>query len=108
MHVGLVGLGKMGANMRERLRRAGLEVTGYDRVMAYRFHEDAHGEVVAEARGDDQDSFLGLHYPAGDIPRPELRSRGGGHRSQAVLTGPSFVDSTNIDTILPFTQKNTR
>ena len=31
MHVGLVGLGKMGANMRERLRRAGLEVTGYDR-----------------------------------------------------------------------------
>jgi len=31
VHVGLVGLGKMGANMRERLRRAGLEVTGYDR-----------------------------------------------------------------------------
>jgi len=30
MHLGLVGLGKMGANMRERLRRAGLEVTGYD------------------------------------------------------------------------------
>src|SRR5690554_3048000 len=31
MHLGLVGLGRMGANMRERLRRAGLEVTGYDR-----------------------------------------------------------------------------
>ncbi|MFP5345710.1 MAG: phosphogluconate dehydrogenase (NAD(+)-dependent, decarboxylating) [Actinomycetes bacterium] len=31
MHIGLVGLGKMGANMRERLRRAGVEVTGYDR-----------------------------------------------------------------------------
>jgi len=31
MHVGLVGLGKMGANMRDRLRRAGLEVTGFDR-----------------------------------------------------------------------------
>ncbi len=31
MHVGLVGLGKMGANMRERLRRTGHEVTGYDR-----------------------------------------------------------------------------
>ena len=25
-----------------------------------------------------------------------------------VLTGPSFVDSTNIDTILPFAQNNTR
>jgi len=31
VHIGLVGLGKMGGNMRERLRRAGLQVTGYDR-----------------------------------------------------------------------------
>ena len=30
-HLGLVGLGRMGGNMRERLRRAGLTVTGYDR-----------------------------------------------------------------------------
>ncbi len=30
MHIGLVGLGKMGGNMRERLRRAGIEVTGFD------------------------------------------------------------------------------
>jgi 6-phosphogluconate dehydrogenase len=29
-HIGLVGLGKMGGNMRERLRRAGVDVTGYD------------------------------------------------------------------------------
>lgn len=31
MHVGLVGLGKMGANMRQRIRAAGIDVTGYDR-----------------------------------------------------------------------------
>lgn len=31
MHIGLVGLGKMGGNMRSRLRRAGIDVTGYDR-----------------------------------------------------------------------------
>jgi 6-phosphogluconate dehydrogenase len=31
MHIGLVGLGKMGANMRERLRTGGVDVTGYDR-----------------------------------------------------------------------------
>jgi 6-phosphogluconate dehydrogenase len=31
MHFGLIGLGRMGFNMRERARRAGLEVTGYDR-----------------------------------------------------------------------------
>ena len=31
MHIGLVGLGRMGANMAQRLRAAGFEVTGYDR-----------------------------------------------------------------------------
>ena len=31
MHIGLVGLGRMGANMRQRLRNRGIEVTGYDR-----------------------------------------------------------------------------
>jgi 6-phosphogluconate dehydrogenase len=31
VHIGLVGLGKMGGNMRQRLRNAGIEVTGYDR-----------------------------------------------------------------------------
>lgn len=30
MHIGLVGLGRMGSNMRIRLRAAGIEVTGYD------------------------------------------------------------------------------
>ena len=31
MQLGLIGLGKMGGNMRERVRRAGHEVVGYDR-----------------------------------------------------------------------------
>jgi 6-phosphogluconate dehydrogenase len=31
MHLGLIGLGKMGGNMRERIRRAGHDVTGYSR-----------------------------------------------------------------------------
>ncbi|MBC7374002.1 MAG: EAL domain-containing protein, partial [Frankiales bacterium] len=45
------------------------ELTGYDRVMVYRFEPDAHGHVIAEARNQDAEAFLGLHYPAGDIPR---------------------------------------
>jgi 6-phosphogluconate dehydrogenase len=32
MHIGLVGLGKMGAHMRERIRSAGHQVTGYART----------------------------------------------------------------------------
>ena len=31
MHIGLIGLGKMGFNMRERLRNGGIQVTGFDR-----------------------------------------------------------------------------
>lgn len=46
------------------------QFTGYDRVMIYRFHADDHGEVVAESCADGIDSFLGLHYPASDIPAP--------------------------------------
>ena len=43
-------------------------ITGFDRVMVYRFDADWNGEVVAEARRDDLGSFLGQHYPASDIP----------------------------------------
>jgi diguanylate cyclase (GGDEF)-like protein len=44
-------------------------LTGYDRVMVYRFHNDWHGEVIAERCHPEMDPFLGLHYPASDIPR---------------------------------------
>ncbi|MFP2931665.1 GAF domain-containing protein, partial [Pyxidicoccus sp. 3LG] len=43
-------------------------LTGFDRVMVYRFHADWHGEVVAESLGGDVDSFMGMHFPASDIP----------------------------------------
>ncbi len=44
-------------------------VTGFDRVMVYRFLPDGSGVIDAEARGEGVESFLGLHYPASDIPR---------------------------------------
>ncbi|MFL5286011.1 MAG: histidine kinase, partial [Rhodopila sp.] len=37
--------------------------------MVYRFLPDDSGMVIAEARHPDTESFLGLHYPASDIPR---------------------------------------
>ncbi|KAK4488196.1 hypothetical protein RD792_003939 [Penstemon davidsonii] len=45
------------------------KLTGYDRVMVYKFHDDNHGEVVSEIRRSDLDPYLGLHYPATDIPQ---------------------------------------
>lgn len=44
-------------------------LTGFDRVMVYRFDGDGHGEVIAEARIEAMESFLGLHYPESDIPQ---------------------------------------
>ena len=52
-------------------------LTGMDRVMIYRFHADDHGEVFAESKVDALAPWLGLHYPAEDIPKParEIFSR---------------------------------
>jgi two-component system, chemotaxis family, sensor kinase Cph1 len=48
-------------------------LTGFDRVMVYRFDADWNGEVVAESRREDLESFLGWHYPASDIPAQARR-----------------------------------
>ncbi|MHC5538320.1 GAF domain-containing protein, partial [Singulisphaera rosea] len=45
------------------------KIAGFDRVMVYRFDAEWNGIVIAEAKRDDLESFLGLHYPASDIPR---------------------------------------
>ncbi len=43
--------------------------TGFDRAMVYRFLPDESGEVVAEDARAGLESYLGLHYPASDIPK---------------------------------------
>jgi light-regulated signal transduction histidine kinase (bacteriophytochrome) len=52
--------------------RAALEfrhLTGFDRVMVYRFGEDDAGEVVAESRAPHIQAFLNHRFPASDIPK---------------------------------------
>jgi light-regulated signal transduction histidine kinase (bacteriophytochrome) len=43
-------------------------LTGFDRIMIYRFAESGVGEVIAEVANPGMESYLGLHYPASDIP----------------------------------------
>ncbi len=43
-------------------------MTGFDRVMTYRFFEDGHGEVAGESAEPDMESYQGLRFPASDIP----------------------------------------
>ncbi len=49
------------------------ELSGFDRVMGYRFLADLAGEVIAEERRAGLESFLGLRYPAADIPSQARR-----------------------------------
>jgi len=42
--------------------------TGYGRCLIYRFDDQGHGEVLAEAIEPGYDSYQGHHFPAADIP----------------------------------------
>ena len=46
------------------------EMTGFDRVLLYQFDDDGHGAVIAEDKAAQMESYLGLHFPASDIPLP--------------------------------------
>jgi diguanylate cyclase (GGDEF)-like protein len=81
-------------------------LTGYDRVLAYRFDDDGHGEVIAEAREGSLEPYLGLRYPASDIPhqarRQYLLQRVGAvadssYRPVPMLSDPTLHDGTPLD-----------
>jgi two-component system, chemotaxis family, sensor kinase Cph1 len=44
-------------------------LTGYGRVMIYRFLDDDAGVVIAESLSEGERSFLNHHFPASDIPK---------------------------------------
>ncbi len=44
-------------------------VTGFDRVMVYRFAPDESGAVISEAKDEALEPYLRHHYPASDIPK---------------------------------------
>lgn len=45
------------------------KLTGFDRVMLYKFNAEDAGTVIAEDKLEGPNPFLGLHYPASDIPK---------------------------------------
>lgn len=44
-------------------------LSGFDKIMLYKFDENWNGEVIAETMEEGMDSYLGLHFPASDIPK---------------------------------------
>lgn len=53
----------------DEVARSVRTITGYDRVMIYRFDDEGHGEVFAEQRESGLEPYLGNRYPASDIPQ---------------------------------------
>jgi light-regulated signal transduction histidine kinase (bacteriophytochrome) len=53
----------------ERAATAFRQLTGFDRVMVYRFLDDEAGRVMAEDRAPELGTFLHHHFPASDIPK---------------------------------------
>ncbi len=81
-------------------------ITGYDRVMAYRFGADGHGEVIAESLAPRLDPYMGQRYPASDIPPQArqlyLRQRVGvvvdsAYEPVSLLVDRSLDDGTPVD-----------
>ena len=69
------------------------EITEFDRVMLYRFDEGGSGHVIAEATSEGTESFLGLHFPATDIPKQamELYRLNSLRIIPDVLAKPAFI-----------------
>ncbi|PMB21316.1 ATP-binding protein [Fischerella thermalis] len=78
------------------------EITGFDRVMVYQFDHQGAGEVIAEAKTQELSPYLGLHYPATDIPEParELYRRNSLRLIPRINAQPAELIATTDDTPL--------
>ncbi|MGY1653438.1 phosphogluconate dehydrogenase (NAD(+)-dependent, decarboxylating) [Geodermatophilus sp. SYSU D01119] len=86
MQLGLIGLGKMGGNMAERLRRAGHEVVGYDRAPGKRDVDSLEGLVGALSAP----RVVWVMVPAGEPTRQTVRELG-----ELLEPGDVVVDGGN-------------
>jgi len=86
MELGLIGLGKMGGNMRERLRRAGHTVVGYDR------NPDVSDVDSLEALVSQLSAprVVWVMVPAGEVTRQTIRAL-----AELLSDGDIIVDGGN-------------
>jgi len=76
------------------------KVTDFDRVMLYKFLPDWHGKVIAERIKPGVQGFLGLHFPAGDVPE-------NARRLYTINTQRIIVDITSADVNIIAADENT-
>nr|WP_159618795.1 decarboxylating 6-phosphogluconate dehydrogenase [Ruania rhizosphaerae] len=88
MHLGLVGLGKMGGNMRDRLRAAGHHVTGYDRNPEV--SDVASLEELVAAFDAEERIVVWVMVPAGEITEAVITELAG-----LLSAGDVIIDGGN-------------
>ena len=76
MHLGLIGLGKMGGNMRTRLRHAGHTVVGYDRNPDLTDVDSLEDLLAALDQSGASPKVVWVMVPAGDPTRDTVRALG--------------------------------
>ncbi|WP_010178283.1 ATP-binding protein [Aquimarina agarilytica] len=82
----------------------------YDRVMIYKFDAQWNGQVIAERKEDELESWLGLHYPATDIPQQarKLFLKQGVRIIENVSSKPVPIRSMGNATVLDLSRSETR
>jgi len=80
-------------------------ITGFGRVLVYRFDEDGNGQVLAEDREDDYVSYMGQHFPASDIPL-QARALYLKHRIRLIVDA-GYAPSVLLPAIHPHTGRPT-
>ncbi|EBA06095.1 HWE histidine kinase domain-containing protein [Sagittula stellata] len=88
------------------------KLSGFDSVMLYQFQADKSGKVLAETRSDGGQKYLGLMFPASDIPaqaralykRSLLRLISDVDDPGSAICPPQTVDGTPVDLSLSVTR----
>ncbi len=91
-------------SLAEETTRIFKELTGYDRVMVYRFDAEGHGEVFAERREPGLEPYLGNRYPASDIP--QIARRLYERNRVRVLVDVDAVQSPLVPRLSPLTGRD--
>ncbi|MFT4147961.1 MAG: decarboxylating 6-phosphogluconate dehydrogenase [Micrococcaceae bacterium] len=90
MHIGLVGLGKMGGNMRDRMKAAGVGVTGFDQNPKLTDVKSLKELVETIRKENDGKAVVWVMVPAGDITDSVVKEL-----SESMKKGDILIDGGN-------------
>lgn len=100
------------AELTKAAARSLAQLSGFDSVMVYQFMPDKSGKVIAEVRKDKEDRYLGLRFPASDIPaqarqlytRSLLRLIADVNDTGSPIQPPTTLDGAPMDLSLAVTR----